>query len=26
VICGTAETAELRDDGVYVVPITMLKA
>lgn len=26
VICGTAETAKLRPDGVYVVPITRLKA
>lgn len=26
VICGTAEEAKLRSDGVYVVPITRLKA
>ncbi len=26
VICGTAERAKLRPDGVYVVPITRLKA
>ena len=26
VVCGTAETAKLRPDGVYVVPITRLKA
>ncbi len=26
VICGTAEEAKLRSDGVYVVPITKLKA
>ncbi len=26
VICGTAETAKLRPDGVHVVPITRLKA
>lgn len=26
VICGTAETAKLRPEGVYVVPITRLKA
>ncbi len=26
VICGTAEEAKLRPDGVYVVPITRLKA
>lgn len=26
IVCGTAETAKLRPDGVYVVPITRLKA